>query len=468
MACTRLEIETIEKNPNIDKIYKPTLLKDGRKGVDSIFYNDLSHISWYSLNNIRLKGISSVGEDSSKSIMIYKIESSFHYLLYTYLDGVLPAMAVKPEYADRYRIKVCRNVPSRIVDNAVCKIDNSFIIQEISSQWLNINPEFFGKIGHKRSIDRGAGHTAELQNMNTILPQHKLNQMQPWFYSMSTHTAFPIYRLTSQSDLIHEYTYNLDLSRILQMEVLENDRWVKIVPDLTKLLGVPQEGKIPAPNLHACIGMIRNTEIKYRSCDPYRMFTESVSTLFSDSQMCGSQNKTVVKLKKNGSCKAIFWGAINTAASDLNIHSNYTTSLEDFENGLSPVKDTTLVCKSEKFKDLGGNHTSGPTLYHHFPCCPSINGLNAFSFCADPTDINANVGVLLGEMDAEIQINLQDPDCERWKSGNIDLRGQNVPPKCSFPFMVVVCMLMQKEFKIEDGIITDVFDNIDSKDVDLY
>lgn len=436
--------------------------------MDSIFYNDISHISWYSLNNIRLKGEPSVGEDGSKSIMTYKVGNNFHYLLYSYLDGNLPALAVRQEYAGTHRIRHCRNIPSRITEKAVCKVDNSFTMQEVSSEWLNIHPEFFGKVGHKRSFDRGAGHTAELQVMSNILPQHKLNQMQPWFYSMSTHTAFPIFRLNSQSELIHEYTYNLDLSRIIQMEELIDDHWVKIKPDLTKLIGVPLEGKIPNPNLHACVGMIRNNEIKHRSCDPYRMFTETVTTIFSDSQICGSQNKVPIKLKQKGSCKALFWGSINTVASELNIHSNYTTSLEDYENGLSPVKDTTLICKSEKFKELGGNHTSGPTLYHHFPCSPSINGLNAYAFCADPTDINANVGVLLGDIESEIQINLQDPDCERWKSGNVDLRGQNVPPKCNYPFTVVVCMLMQREFKIEDGVITDVFTGINSKDVDLF
>lgn len=468
MACTRLEIEVLESKPHIARIYDPAVLSDGRKGMDSIFYNDLSHISWYSLNNVPLKGEPSVGEDSSKTIVTYKVGKNHHYLLYTYLDGNLPALAVKQEYAGTCRIRHCRNVPSRITEKAVCKVDSSFIMQEFSSEWLNIQPQFFRNVGHDDSINYGAGNISELQTMNNILPQHKLNQMQPWFYSMSTHTAFPIYRLNSQSTLIHEYTYNLDLSNILQMEILQDDQWIKVKPDLTKLRGVPPESKIPIPKLHSCVGMIRNNEIKYRSCEPYRMFTETVVTMFSDSQECGSQNKVKVKVEKKGSCKAGFWGAINTVASDLNIHSNYTTSLDDLENGLSPIKDTTLICKSEKFKDLGGNHTSGPALYHHFPCSPNVRGLNAFSFCADPTDINANVGILLGEMESEFQINLQDPDCERWKSGNVDLRGDNVPPRCNFPFKVVVCLLMQQEFKIEDGIVTNVFENIDSKDVDLY
>src|SRR5690606_8075716 len=149
-------------------------------------------------------------------------------------------------------------------------------IQEFSSQWLNIYPEFLGRAEHDRTFDKGAGHIAELQTMSNILPQHKINQMQPWFYSMSTHTAFPIFMLNSQSELVHEYTFNLDLNDVLQMETLVNDTWIHIKPDLTILLGVPLDNKIPAPNLHSCIGMIRNNEIEYRECRSYRMFSETV------------------------------------------------------------------------------------------------------------------------------------------------------------------------------------------------
>lgn len=468
MACTRLEIEAIENKPEYLKIHSPMVSSDGRKALDSVFYNEITHISWYSLNNVRLRGQSTPGEDPAKSIVTYRVGSNHHYLLYTYLDGSLPALAVKPEYVDTYRIRHCKFIPSRIVEKAVCRIDNSFVIQEMSSEWLTMNPEFFRKVGHDKTFHYGSGHTHELQTFGSVLPYHKLNHMGPWSYSMRSNTAFPIYRLSSQSELVHEYTYNLDLSRILQMEQLIEDKWVKVKPDLTKLNGVPSEDKILCPNLHACVGMIKDAEMKKRSKSTYRLFTETVETCYSDAQVCGSQNKVKVKLEPKGSCKAITWGAKNTIADELNIHGNYTTSIDDLENGLSPIKDTSLVYKSDKFKELGGNHTSGPTLYHHFPRCPSVNGLHGYSFCIDPTDINANVGVLLGEMSAELQVNLQDPDCERWKSGNVDLRGRNAPPKCDFPFMVVVCMLMQREYKIEDGIVTNVFDNIDSNSINTF
>lgn len=466
MACSKLELNAIIDS-NVLYLHETPKSETGEPGdIDSIFYKEIIPIAWYSLDPGAYK-LSTSQDPSGNTVCDYIPPIGHHYALYSYLDENIPALAVKPEHEERIRISWCRNIMNEIVNLAQCKIDDAFAMQSFDKHWLNFQPEFDLKPGHERSYVNGVGNTKDLQTPSVVLPRKRLNRNQPWFYGKKSYNAFPLFRLNSQSQLVHTYSFDLMITNLLKMEYLEDGQWILRTPDLSLLKGVTADGRLAVPTLYGCFGTIRDNEITWNSCDrkEYRIFGEDIVTENADAvgtSKCGMTPSA--EITDENPCKAIFWAAHNLTTNAVNVRANYTTSIYDLVDGDSPILHSSLKFASFKFKELGTNHTTGPLLYHHFVRCPSVNGINGYSFCYRSNDMNTNLGVLLGKLKAKFSVKLEDPETQRWKNGPHDIR--NNPPKyidCQHDFQLTVRMLVMKEFRIVGGIVYDVFAGMASK-----
>src|SRR5688572_30097908 len=112
IQATKLELESItdfQKN-----IHYPAYEKEP---LTSKFYKEYLKTTWYCSQTMALKSSEQDGE------IVYTLNQSFHYLMYTYMTLTLPPIKVKPEYKNTTRIAWCHNVGTNIIKSATFKED---------------------------------------------------------------------------------------------------------------------------------------------------------------------------------------------------------------------------------------------------------------------------------------------------------------------------------------------------------
>jgi len=317
-------------------------------------------------------------------------------------------------------------------------------------EWMVFNSNFFVE-GNHRQHDRGIGNTEELQTFRTMLPRHRLSLMQPWFYSKCSPSSFPIFYMNSQSSLVHKYKYNLSIVDLLRMEVMVDEVWTPVKPELHRLHGVPPEGKMEAPVLWGNMAKTRDNEADWNRCNRklIPIYAETIVSAGVEGLKCGQEAS--VKLESGGPVKAIFWGLRNKTAETYNIRSNYTSNLEDPVNGPSVAGHCSLEYRdTTKLSEMEPNHFEWPLLKYHLPSTPRCNGLYGYTFCHDVNAYGDNVAANLESLGAKFVIRLEDQDYYRWCNGNTDVRtGQTfVPVQSETIYSLVVRMLVMRKYTI--------------------
>ena len=462
MSCSEIEMKKLfsgEGNAQLKKIYEA----DSEGWIDTIFLYEIRTVTWYSLNPVAFPAsLEGVG-NNALSKCDYRIPKGFEYLINSFLEMRPPAIKVKDEFSADTRIAWTNNLLGETVTDASCVIDDSIHLQGIDKHWIIMNNEFYTDPGHERRSDLSIGNYSDMIEMDTILPSRELSCRQPWFYSMKSGSAFPLFILNSNSTISHKYQYELDIVNLLQMEILENDKWVKVKPMISRLDGVPSNGMLPMPVLRGTFGKIRESEVSWNRSErgDYQIFTEDVIKCDGEGTIqCGGQQS--IALKSEGMCKAIFWGAYNVTQHKLNNRSNYTTNSNDPIDGDPPIRKVSMRYAGgcDKFNGIPIESFAGPLLRDHFPKAPRRNGLYAFSFSYESHFYGSDVGVDLEAVGATLKCEIADPDTVKWKNGNIDVRGDaaNQADRCRDEFQLVVRLLTMHNYTFnESGNIVQVF-----------
>src|SRR5438445_12192286 len=189
----------------------------------SKFYRVYYKTPWYCSTPMPLNK-SDEGEE-----IIYKLNPTYHYLMYSYLKFNLPPIKVKHDYVGKVRICWCHNVGTNVVKRGQFKEDD-LEYQTIDSIWIDDYFQFYMPqgAGKRRNHKIGIGNVPALQDWTDTLPYYPLNVEQPWYYSMDTALAFPILYHNSQNRAEHRYTYRRKISDLLRMQIHDNktDEWI--------------------------------------------------------------------------------------------------------------------------------------------------------------------------------------------------------------------------------------------------
>lgn len=464
MSCKQLELKAVAESEQLKPLYESKVSYDSEGNIVeeedlvSVFEETLVHIPWYTLEPSSFKVSSNLeskdgnGPNSFTNVD-YETKSGYDYLIYSYMEANLPALGSKN--VKQIRIGWTRNLMNEIVQSATLTIDDSFVLQRFDNHWLNIRPHFFLHPGHIEAYEKGVGNRPELIEMRPYLPKAKLTRNQPWFYSNGHRSAFPIFLLGSNTKIKHSYKLRLDIRSLLRMQILENGEWVSYPPKKKYIRGW-DDGKLSLPALYGVFAIVSDNE-KSVAASARRSFIGEDVSFFDETNSSTIPRIAPVKINVTGAYKALFWCVLNETTQEVNIRSNYTTSHDDPVNGNSPVISTTLSYKTDKFTDLPTEHTTSSLIYHHFPCCPRVNGINGFSACVDPCEMNVTVSVLYKELDATLIVKMDDPEKTKWLYGTMDVRGPKFKPEspCSDQFVLIVRALSMKKFEIYDSIFYD-------------
>jgi hypothetical protein len=262
-SVAKLELESIT-----DFQREIHLNKEKDEGISSIFYHEFRKSTWYTHIHARLK---CTADDENLEFMA---NTTFHYLKYTYMVTELPEIRVKPQYEGQYKICWTHNVGSNIIESGDFQVDDDYFVG-FDRQWMDIQSQFYMKPGFRDHYNMCVGNLNFLEEWSNHLPRYKTTVPQPWYYSIDTGYAFPLYYCNSESKVVHNYQMRTKISDLLRMVVYKEElnAWVELpAVDFTVLEGANALTKLKTPELWGCYAYITEDEISFNKCQNERVF----------------------------------------------------------------------------------------------------------------------------------------------------------------------------------------------------
>jgi hypothetical protein len=382
-------------------------VEDIKEPIVSRYYRTYLKSTWHTTALMKLE----CADDSEE--LVYRVNTTFHLLIYTYMRFMLPAVTVKPKYKKSVQIAWCHNAGTNPVMQAVFKEDDD-AFHTWDRIWADIFFQYYqySGAGKRKAHNVGIGNITMLENFNTSLPAHPVNVDQPWFYSMDEALAFPIFYKGSQTRACHRYLFNQNVTDFLRMKVNTPKGWVDVTKNMNKYIDIAGTGKFGKPELWGRYGYITEAEIKEYKCKPNRVYyiKDVISCKSANINKFGTTAEIPISWTGNNPCLAAFWVAENQDATLKHNYSNYTTNTDNLYDGWDPIKTTYWGYGGEKhkFKDMPSDHFNIASSRKHFPSAPSEMGYHGSSIADDSTNIHSDISLALQNLGTKFECLISD------------------------------------------------------------
>jgi hypothetical protein len=403
LKISKYELESITNFQN-DMHY----VSNDKEPMTSKFYKEYVKTTWYCTNSVALDSVimndegDEIHRDYTK--VKYTVDPHYHYLMYTSLRLVLPAIKVKPKFASRIRICWCHNIGTNITVLATFKDDDNHY-----QSWDPIAADDYYQFfqyegaGKRRNHNIGIGNVPMLEEWTDALPTYPINVDQPWYYGEEPGVAFPIHMRNSQSRIEHHQVYRKKVSSLLRMQKLINGVWVNVetVDNMKYLLCDSLE--INKPTLWSRYAYITDAEIRTNKC---KQEMKQRTFYYKDFDICdGNHNKTYkygetaeIDIKCTNPCVNVFWKAENMDATKYNNYSNYTCNTNDLYAGWDPLHLQSLKYGTTyKFKDMESDHFNIGESRKHTRSSPEEIGYHVLSNAYQSHNYHGEVGIVYGK-----------------------------------------------------------------------
>ncbi len=432
IEITKAELDNLSSKQRDDFHFDPS------KGDSpfSIFHAEFEKPTWYAHN---MSEVSVENKNEATSSLTYEADHAFDYICTSNLVTTFPALAVAENVKKVIKIAWTNHPGVAVHKTANCKL-NTDHLQECDNVSMNIFLNYL----RKKSFPEGrlmemTGNVPSMVEFSDRLPNYKTSVPQPWLYARTSETAFPLFRCEEGkkiNKLRHNYTFMLEICKLLRMQALDyerddngkpvtddngkylyntDNRWVDIPVNLKYIVGnYTLKSKIQTPALRARYAKITKVEKNniLKSCgskdDPNNIKDNKLydskgrkavhEMPFDDFKPFDAPNPTTfdsnatVEVESNEPCRALFWVAENQEALKYNCHGNYTTVPTDIYSGQNP-------CEMYSFT-VGGKHktlelTSDANYdeeYHLFGTSPYDIGYNVMAISYEPASVDNTKG----------------------------------------------------------------------------
>jgi hypothetical protein len=402
---------------------KPPTAKDR---THNTYQHNFKKISWYIPEKIILPGTKTDG------YVTYTADNSYDYLIKTFLTVMLPALKVKQDKANAYRICWTHNVGINIVQEAKLLAGDiplySFdsITHDILSQY-----GYLVKAGFKKHHLASIGAIPKLERWSNSLPAHQLDILQPYFYAKAQHLALPLLQ-SSITQFRHNYKFRLRILSLLRMQKYCNklDKWVTIRPVYGVIDGIKdKDSSLAQPTLWGRYAKVTPLQLDYyRNCGSGDKKSSLVHYFYYDDFVAIKDNNKKsygevadIALSSTTPVKAVFWVAQNISAKKYNNYSNYTTNEENVNNGWNPTKKYNITYPRTR-DDLPISQADTQEAWQ-FPRAPWDPGYNAHTFCNNPFAIDGEPSANFVQDKVKLLISLGNTDPNLITPENYDKNG---------------------------------------------
>lgn len=347
------------------------------------------------------------------STVIYEIPKSAHRLLYTTMVQTLPAIQVRPKYADRVRVCWPPYVAHHIIRHGELH-DGGSRRQVLPAAWLDFHAQFF--IDKTPAYNRMTGNVDELTQWSTSLPRYTVQKSHPWFYAQSLESSIPLDAEREGGKLQHVYLLRHQIAELLRMQMWNANvgAWVDIRPNMKYLVNITKGAKFDTPQLWACLANRTDAE-HLATLETHPVNVEYLDVTYEEERLCvkAGQDGRLVPASRTP-CESLFFGAIrNNPVVGIEYLGNYSDNplgpCEDDERGRGPFSRFTIFYRELKRGiDIPAELLEYSTPMHHFPYMPEYPGYYAYPYALRPGDfVERQTGIPLSALSASIQFSLR-------------------------------------------------------------
>lgn len=399
-SVAKLELNSITEFQ--EEIHVPTIDSEGNpEPITSIFYHEFQKSTWYT--HILVKIPCHLDDDN----YVFKANTTFHYLKYTYIIQAFPSIRIKPEHKDQYKICWPHNVAINAITQARFNVDDD-PFGWFDHIWLDEYFQHFMPAGFRELHNINVGNLPFLENWSDELPFYETSLHQPWPYAQDTGCAFPLYFCSKDTSVSHVYEMKTRVADLLRMAKCVTDKngdkvWVEMKDvDFTVLEGVNSVSKLKRPEMWGCYAYVTDNEVEWNTT-----CKESEGKVFyiNDVVACDQTNtetygkSAVVDLYCETPCKAIFWVAENVDATDKRNYSNYTTDSTNLYRGWNPIEHVTLKYgKTTRINQMKSLHFERMQSWYHLTSPPAVAGHSVYSLADKCVSIDAEVGLVFSKL----------------------------------------------------------------------
>jgi len=415
-SVAKLELNSItdfQKEIHESKMIKNSEGEDVLEEISSIFYREFQKSTWYT--RIHTKMPCTVMDDDT---YVFRANTTFHYLMYSYIAQQYPYVSVKPEFRGQYKICWPHNLAINTINYGRFEVDDT-PYNSLDNVWLDKYFEHFMKPGFREHHNMCVGNVPPLEEWSDVLRPYKTSLHQPWFYSQDPGLAFPLYFCSKDTSVSHVYemkTFVSDLLRMVRCVEKNGEKvWVEMKDvDFSVLDGVTVRTALKKPEMWAAYAYVTKNEIEWNTkCNDSQQKVFYINDIVAcDQTNTETYGKSVeVDLFCETPCKSIFWAAENMDAKKKRNFSNYTTDSTDIYRGWNPIEHVSLKYgKNPRIKQMETYHFSRMQPWYHFPSPPHVAGHNVYTLADDPMSMDAEVGLVLSKLKAKMFFKLKNPE----------------------------------------------------------
>ncbi len=403
------ELSDLQKEINLPKtIEESTKLNEPVDEAVSMFYYEYKKVIWYTI------GLVPLNSDGGPEDINYTVDKKYHYLTRSYLMIKLPQLRLTNLAKQKYRIRWPANLAHQIIEKAEFWVDED-AWQTGHTTWYDVNMQWFEKSGHgfRDLRQRDIGNVSYLQEFSDVLPAYNLTPEQPWFYARDSIFAFPIFKCSYMSKVMHKFKFKLDILKLIQIQDIQTEQLLNFskgaADEITTAIFTDPNVKISKPELWAEYSENHKKEFECQNQSSVQKFY--IDDIVHNTSENSSEFGTSVPVKLGRTIyptKAIFWVAENLNAKEKHIFSNYTTNEDNSMKGWNPISHVSFSAKKgRKFDNLPSEHFDRKSA-HHFSSAPFQHGYSAMSLCIDPDSVQIEPGIVLGNNDETMHFKLKD------------------------------------------------------------
>lgn len=414
-SVSKAELETLKDDTLWSPLYTSSKITNSKgeqkfENMASDFHHVIRKATWYSSSLIKLNP--SVDNDS----VTYQVNSTFHFLCYVYRRYILPHISVKAEYRDKVMICWPHNVGVNSI-KTVSFLEDDVPYHNFDATWYDINSQFYTRPGFRENYDRGVGNISFLENWSHMLPSYPINVEEPFFYSLDSSYAFPMFYKGTQARVIHAYDMRRKIVNLLRMKK-QNKRglWTYITDGkkICKYLeGISVNSVIPTPELWGRYAYVTDAELNIYKCsrEAQVYYIKTVEN-FDALNRVTYEDKAIIGLNCKSPCLAIFWVAENQDAVAVHNFSNYTTNTDNVYEGYDPIATNDLIYETGStaipWKSMDSDHFNIASSRKHFPSSPCDFGYHGHSFAWDSTSVDVQIAIILAKLGAKLAVSIRD------------------------------------------------------------
>lgn len=336
--------------------------------------------------------------------VVYEVNNNVPLDLFERLSMtlLLPRIAIRDKFKNEFQICWKSNICHEIITEATLCFDDD-VKQTINQVSLVAYRNYL----LEKDLDIGIylksiGNIKHLTEWNTVLPIEDLNWFQPWLFNEFRSKSIPLF-MCRKSVITFEYKYNLDISKLLLMRRLVNDKWIDHPFDRKLIEKVSPEYKLKYPSLKGFYVQISQEEKQRRIQHPTgNLYNYNDFILIDGRNNIKLNHIDTLNLKSIHPCKAIFIIPINKSSNVQCFTYNNNTIINSVKILYQKDKEKLERCSSNYIETI---------LSRNFPRRAYETGLAAIPLTNQFNTINSDVSIAFEDkMDAQLIVEYKDTD----------------------------------------------------------